>query len=332
MSRALIIAEAGVNHNGDAALAKEMIACAAECGADMIKFQTFVPGRMVAASAQKAGYQRQATGGGESQLEMLKRLVLPADVYAELKEACARHGIGFLSTPFDLESVAFLESIGIGLWKVPSGEITNLPYLIRIARTGKPVILSTGMSTMKEVADAVDILRAHGADGITLLHCTTEYPAPYEDVNLRAMVALRDRFGLPAGYSDHTQGIEIPIAAAALGAAVIEKHFTLDRHMPGPDHMASLEPGELAAMVRGIRKVEAAMGTGEKAPSPSEAKNLAVVRKSIVAACPIKKGEAFTEANLCAKRPGTGVSPMRWYEVLGKKAKRDYMEDELIEL
>ena len=332
MSRALIIAEAGVNHNGDMDLAREMIAYAAECGADMIKFQTFVPERMVSASAKKAEYQKRTTGGGESQYEMLKRLQIPKDAYPALQEASRAHGIGFLSTPFDLESIALLESIGVGLWKVPSGEITNLPYLIRIARTQKPVILSTGMCTMQEVADAVDVLKGHGTDLITLLHCTTEYPAPYKEVNLRAMQALKDRFGLPVGYSDHTAGIEVPIAAAALGAAVIEKHFTLDRNMEGPDHRASLEPRVLAAMVSGIRNVEAALGTGEKEPSLSEAKNLAVARKSVVAARPIKKGELFTEENLGAKRPGTGISPMRWYDVLGKTAKRDFAKDEQIEL
>ncbi len=327
-----IIAEAGVNHNGDVALAVKMADAAKAAGADIVKYQTFRPEALVSRYAEKADYQKAATGGGESQLDMLKKLALRPEEYRRLKDHCGQIGITFLSTPFDLESVALLDGIGMPFWKIPSGEVTNLPYLLAVARTKKPVVLSTGMCGPEEIQAALDVLRSGGAPRITLLHCNTEYPTPYEDVNLRAMTAMRERFGVDVGYSDHTPGIEVPIAAAALGAAVIEKHFTLDRGMEGPDHKASLEPEELAAMVTAVRHIEAALGSGEKAMSPSEAKNREIARKSIVARRAIKRGERFTEENITAKRPGGGVSPMRWFEVLGAEAQRDFGEDEMIEL
>lgn len=326
-----IIAEAGVNHNGSVPLAKEMIRRAADCGADVIKFQTFEPKALVTRSARKAAYQEQATGGSEGQLAMLQKLQLPREAYPELIEECGKCGIEFLSTPFDLSSIRLLEELKIKCWKVPSGEITNLPYLEAVAQTGKPIILSTGMAELCEVERALEILRTGGAP-ITLLHCTTEYPAPFEEVNLRAMRTLHEYFSLPVGYSDHTKGIEIPIAAAALGAVILEKHFTLDQTMPGPDHRASLEPKGLQAMVKAVRHIGAALGNGDKQPMPSEVKNRQAARKSIVAARPIAAGEPFTEQNLTVKRPGTGLSPMRWHEILGKTAKRSFEEDELIEL
>jgi N,N'-diacetyllegionaminate synthase len=332
MRKTLIIAEAGVNHNGSLDLALQMVRAAAESGADWIKFQTFVPELIVAKSAQKAEYQKKATGSEGSQLDMLRKLALPQADFRTLQDACAAAGIGFLSTPFDDQSLTFLNELDMPAWKIPSGEITNLPYLIRIARTLKPVILSTGMSTLAEVEAAVAVLRQYGTTDITLLHCTTEYPAPFADVNLKAIQTLRDHFNLPAGYSDHTQGIEISIAAAALGACVIEKHFTLDRTMEGPDHKASLEPAELKAMVAAIRHVEQALGDGFKTPSAAEVKNLAIARKSIVASRPIQQGELFSVDNLVIKRPGSGISPMRWFEVLGQPAVRNFDEDELIEL
>ena len=263
---------------------------------------------------------------------MCKKLSLRYEAYQELKEHCANIGIQFLSTPFDINSIEFLEELGCTMWKIPSGEITNLPYLIKIAETRKPIVLSTGMSTLEEISDAIAVLNGHGAGEITLLHCTTEYPAPIEDVNLRAMETMRQKFGLKVGYSDHTQGIEIPIAAVAMGAYVIEKHFTLDRNMEGPDHKASLEPDELAAMVKAIRNVERALGDGIKTPSPSEIKNIPIARKSIVAKKKILKGELLTEENITTKRPGNGISPMRWNDVLGTRAVRDFCEDELIEI
>lgn len=327
-----VIAEAGVNHNGSLALAKKMVDAAKDSGADCIKFQTFVAERLASKKAHKAVYQQRLTGRTEGQLEMLKALELSFKDFEELSNYCREKGIDFLSTAFDAESIDFLASIGMGKWKVPSGEITNLPHLIRIARLQKPVILSTGMSTMEEVEAAVDVLRNHGCSEITLLHCTTEYPAPFDDVNLRAMVAMGAKSGLPVGYSDHTMGIEVSLAAVALGATVIEKHFTLDNSMEGPDHRASLEPGEFKRMVRSIRNIEAAMGTGDKVPAVSEKKNISVVRKSIVAKRSIKKGEAFSEDNLTVKRPGTGISPMKWFEIIGLEAKRDFDEDELIEI
>jgi N,N'-diacetyllegionaminate synthase len=281
--------------------------------------------------AQKAEYQKETTDAGESQLAMIKRLMLTDDEFVRLKEYCGEIGIGFLSTPFDLASVEFLNELGCDLWKIPSGEITNLPYLEKIAATHKPIIMSTGMSTTAEIRAAIDVLNAGGAGEITLLHCTTEYPAPFEDVNLNAMDTLRKEFGLKVGYSDHTTGICVPLAAVAKGAVVIEKHFTLDRNLEGPDHKASLEPGELKEMVENIRRVEAALGTGVKEPAPSEIKNMAIARKSIVAKTKIKKGEIYTPENITTKRPGSGISPMRWHEILGTRANRDYEEDELIE-
>lgn len=327
-----IIAEAGVNHNGDVELAKKMIDAAFKSGVDAIKFQTFISEHVVSKYAEKAEYQSKNTSGTESQLEMVKKLELSFDDFRELKKYCDFKGIEFLSTAFDFDSIDFLNSLNIKVWKIPSGEITNLPYLNRIAMTHKPVILSTGMSTLDEIESAVQILRSNDCSDITLLHCTTEYPAPYADVNLKAMYTLRDKFNLPVGYSDHTKGIDIPIAAAAMGAVIIEKHFTIDRNMKGPDHKASLEPDELKDMVDAIRIVEKSLGSGEKKPAESEVKNMVIARKSIIAKCNIKKGEIFTEENITVKRPGSGISPMRWFEIIGMTAIRDFEEDELIEV
>lgn len=326
-----IIAEAGVNHNGSMDLAYKLVDAAKDAGADCIKFQTFKAEKLVAKSAKKAEYQK-ATTGDSSQQDMLKKLELTYEEFIQLKEYCEKKGICFLSTPFDFDSIAFLDSLDMPFWKIPSGEITNLPYLLALAKTRKPVVMSTGMCEMKEIEEAISVLREHGTPEIKILHCNTEYPTPFEDVNLKAMQSLRENFGLEVGYSDHTKGIEVPVAAVALGAAVIEKHFTLDRTMEGPDHKASLEPQELAEMVKSIRNIEAALGSGKKEPSPSEKKNIAVARKSIVAAGPIKKGELFSEDNITVKRPGSGISPMKWFDVIGKTAKRDFEEDELIEL
>lgn len=331
MGRTLIIAEAGVNHNGNVSIAKEMIRTAKECGADIVKFQTANVDSLVSESAEMAEYQQKNTGQIKSQKEMLKDLLLKFEDFEELASYCAEIGIQFLSTPFDLESIYFLNRLQ-DIWKIPSGEITNYPYLVEIGRTGKKVILSTGMSSLDEIHDAVNILKNSGTNDITLLHCTTEYPVPIEEVNLNAMETLQKEFGCPVGYSDHTQGIEIDLAATAMGAVVIEKHFTLDRSLPGPDHKASLEPDELKAMIDGIRKIELARGTGIKKPTESELKNRNVARKSIVAARAIKCGEVFTTENITTKRPGNGISPMRWNEVLGRKAVRCFEEDELIEL
>lgn len=331
MKKVLIIAEAGVNHNGDINLAKELVREAKRCGADIVKFQTFIPGKLASRHAAMADYQKKNLGVDEPQDAMLGRLTLKREEYAALADYCRETGIRFLSTPFEVESMQFLKGLQ-DIWKIPSGEITNYPYLVEIAGTGKDVILSTGMSTLQEVDEALAVLRGNGAGGITLLHCTTNYPTPMEDVNLKAMLTLRDTFHCPVGYSDHTRGIEVPIAAAALGAEVVEKHFTLDRNMEGPDHKASLEPDELEAMVKAIRNIEKALGDGVKEPSASEKPNIAVARKSIIAAADIKAGEILTEENLTTKRPGTGISPMRWGEVLGTRAVRDFEEDELIEL
>lgn len=327
-----IIAEAGVNHNGDVSLAKKMINVAKAAGVDAIKFQTFKSEKLVTKNSVKAEYQKKNTANSESQLEMLKKLELTEDQFMELKDYCKETGITFLSTPFDFESIDFLYKLGVGQWKIPSGEMTNLPYLIKIAETRLPVILSTGMATLDEVGMAVAVLKKNGTKQITLLHCTTEYPTPFDEVNLKAMLTLKNTFKLPVGYSDHTMGIEIPIAAVAMGAVTIEKHFTLDRTMTGPDHQASLVPDELKAMVEAIRHIEAALGDGKKEPSASEKKNLVIARKSIVASSKIKKGELFTPENLIVKRPGNGLSPMKWFDVLGTKAARDFEEDELIEL
>ena len=329
--RVYIIAEAGVNHNGSFETACKLVDAAKAAGADCIKFQTFKSENLVSHNAKKADYQKNTTGDG-SQLEMLKKLELSYDEFIPLKKYCDKFGICFLSTPFDLESIDFLNSVDMLFWKIPSGEITNLPYLLKVAKTGKEVILSTGMSNLDEIGAALDVLKENGAGTITLLHCTTEYPAPFIDVNLRAMQTMRNKFGLDVGYSDHTPGIEIPVAAVAMGATVIEKHFTLNRNMEGPDHKASLEPDELAAMVKAIRNVEMAIGTGEKVPSASEKKNMPIARKSIIASRNIKKGEKLTEANLTTKRPGNGISPMKWNDVVGTYAIRDFEEDELIEI
>ena len=330
--KTFIIAEAGVNHNGNIKLAKQMVDKAKEAGADCIKFQTFVPEKIVSKQAKKAEYQKTQTNSDESQLDMIRKLALSNDEFIELSLYCKQLGIDFLSTAFDMESVDFLKSLNMKAWKIPSGEITNLPYLIKIANLGKPVILSTGMSNMQEVKDAVSVLKEHGAGDITVLHCTTEYPAPYNDVNLLAMLTMKEELKLPVGYSDHTEGIEVSIAAVALGAKVIEKHFTLDKNMDGPDHLASLEPHELSKMVKAIRNIEKAMGTDIKTVSTAEYKNINVARKSIIAKRGIKKGELLSEENVTTKRPGNGISPMKWFDVLGTTAIRDFMEDELIEL
>lgn len=332
MKHVFIIAEAGVNHNGSLDNAKRMVECAAEAGADAIKFQTFKAETLVCKNAQKAEYQKKATGNEESQFEMLKKLELTEEEYEELKQYCGEKHIMFLSTPFDLDSLQYLNEIGIEIIKIPSGEITNYPYLREIGKLRKPIIMSTGMSTMAEVEEAVEVLQMNGARDITLLHCNTQYPTPYGDVNLRAMLALKDKFHTEVGYSDHTLGIEVPIAATAMGATVIEKHFTLDRGMEGPDHKASLEPDELKCMIQSIRNIERAMGTGIKEPTNSEYKNILVARKSIVARKQIQAGEIFTEENITTKRPGDGMSPMRWNEVIGKTASREYGVDEKIVL
>ncbi len=333
--KTLIIAEAGVNHNGDMELAKGLIEAAAAAGADMVKFQSFKTEAMVTKTAPKADYQKNKSGSADSQYHMLKKLELDRDQHLQLMAHCRLCGIQFLSTAFDPESIELLHSLAIPLYKIPSGEITNKPYLKAIASKHKPVIMSTGMSELSEIRSALAVLYENGltkAD-ITLLHCNTQYPTPMEEVNLRAMVQLRELLGLPVGYSDHTRGIEVPIAAVALGARVIEKHFTLDRRLPGPDHQASLEPRELKAMVSAIRNVEKALsGSGVKEPGIGESKNKEVVRKSIVAARAIRRGELLTEQNLGVKRPGNGISPMRWDEVLGQRAIRDFEQDEPIEL
>ena len=328
----LIIAEAGVNHNGSLELAKKMALGAKECGADVVKYQTAVPEMVISKFAKKAEYQKQTTGDAESQLEMVRKLHFDFAGHKELKEYCDSIGIQYLSAPFDIPSVHFLGTLGLPYIKVPSGEITNLPYLEEVGRLKIPVILSTGMSTLDEIESALTILENNGCTGVTLLHCNTEYPTPYEDANLAAMLDLSEQFGLPVGLSDHTSGWECDVAAAALGADVIEKHFTLDKGMEGPDHKASLDPAELKAMVQAVRHIEAAMGTGQKHVTASEARNKPIARKSIVAALPIRKGEVFTVHNLTTKRPGDGISPMKWYEVLGQTARRDFAEDEQIEL
>lgn len=332
MNRTTIIAEAGVNHNGDLELAKQMVKTAKECGADIVKFQTAKLESLVSKCAPMAEYQKENTGRVESQMDMLKRILLSYDDFRILARYCDEVGIQFLSTPFDIDSVDFLSSLGCKLWKIPSGEITNLPYLERIGRERQPVILSTGMSTLNEIQEAINVLQDNGAGKITLLHCTTEYPAPFETVNLKAMLTLKEKFQMDVGYSDHTMGTEIPVAAVAMGATVIEKHFTLSRSMEGPDQKASLEPQELRIMVSAIRNIELAMGDGEKKPAQSETANIIVARKSIIARRDIAKGEILTEENMTTKRPGSGLSPMKWHEVLGTKAVRDFKEDELIEL
>lgn len=330
----LIIAEAGVNHNGDMELARQLIDIAADAGADIVKFQTFKADRLVTVHARKADYQTQTTDADESQHAMIRRLELSREMHAELIAHCRSRGIAFFSTGFDIDSLEMLDEFGMDRYKIPSGEITNLPYLRHVGKYGKPIILSTGMATLDEVGATLRVLEEAGTprDRITVLHCNTEYPTPMRDVNLRAMVTLRETFGVTVGYSDHTLGIEVPIAAVALGAAVIEKHFTLSRSLSGPDHKASLEPEELKAMVAAIRNIEQALGDGVKQPSVSESKNRLVARKSLVASRAIRAGELFSATNLVAKRPGTGLSPMHWDEVIGSKAPRDFAADEMIEL
>ncbi|MCR2057364.1 N-acetylneuraminate synthase [Campylobacter helveticus] len=330
MKKVLIIAEAGVNHNGDLNLAKKLIEQAAKAGADIVKFQTFKAEDCVSIKAKKAKYQLENTAKDESQLEMIKKLELSREAHFELMKHCKKHNIAFLSTPFDLESVAFLQSLNLSYFKIPSGEITNLPYLKAVARCKKKVLLSTGMANLAEIEAALEILRKNGTRDITLLHCTTEYPAPFEEVNLNAIKTLKEAFKLKVGYSDHTKGIVAALGAVALGAVVIEKHFTLDKTMEGPDHKASLEPSELKELCEGIRTLEKALGNGIKKASKSEAKNIIIARKSLVAKREIQKGEKFSEQNLTTKRPGSGISAMRYEEYLGKRALKTYKKDELI--
>ena len=331
-NKVFIIAEAGVNHNGSLDLAKRLIEIAVDSGADAVKFQTFKAESLVSKNAQKADYQKQTTDASESQFDMIKKLELDVETHKELIAYCQKKDIMFLSTPFDRESINLLSDLGLQIFKIPSGEITNLPYLRHIGSLGKKVILSTGMSNLGEVGDALNILINAGTskDNITVLHANTMYPTPMEDVNLNAMLTIQKEFGVDIGYSDHTLGIEVDIAATAMGASCIEKHFTIDKTMVGPDHKASLDPQELKDMVTAIRNIEKALGSSEKKPSPSESVNIEVARKSIIANRPIKKGEIFNKDNITVKRPGSGISPMKWDEVLGSKANKQYVEDELI--
>lgn len=332
----IIIAEAGVNHNGDLAMAKELIDVAADAGVDFVKFQTYKTEKIVSKHAQKAGYQQKNLQSADnSQYSMLKALELSNEMHTQLQSHCQKRNIHFLSTGFDEASIDYLDSLNIQLFKIPSGEITNKPYLQHIASKKKPIILSTGMATLNEISDAIEVLLQQGItkEMLTILHCNTEYPTPMEDVNLKAMLTIQQEFGIKTGYSDHTLGIEVPIAAVALGASVIEKHFTLNRNLPGPDHRASLEPSELSAMVQAIRNIEKALfGTGIKTPSRSEQKNIQAARKSIVAATAIKRGEIFSPQNLTVKRPGNGISPMQWDQVIGIPAPRDFEAEDPIEL
>lgn len=334
--KVIIIAEAGVNHNGSLEKAFQLIDVAVEANVDYVKFQTFKSSKVVSKNATKAAYQVENTNNSsESQLEMVQKLELSESDHHKLIRYCSSKNIQFLSTAFDLDSLQYLYDIGLRTVKIPSGEVTNLPYLEKAALLFEKVILSTGMCTIKDIGDALNVFINQGIEkkNITILHCNTEYPTPMQDVNLKAMLTIGEKFGTPIGYSDHTLGIEVPIAAVALGATVIEKHFTLDRNMDGPDHKASLEPAELKAMVSAIRNIEKAIsGSGVKEPSPSELKNIAIARKSIVANKAIKKGDIFTDENLTTKRPGIGISPMQWYNVIGKTANKDYSEDQLIEL
>lgn len=334
MNNVIIIAEAGVNHNGDYQRAVDMVYAAKEAGADYVKFQTAVPELVISSVAPKAEYQKETTGNNESQLEMCRKIHLRLDDYLPLSQLCREVGIGFMSTPFDLVSIDCLASLGMDYWKIPSGEITNLPYLHKIASKGGKVILSTGMSEMPEIEAAMAVLQSGGIPrkDISLLHCNTQYPTPMRDVNLRAMEQLRSLHPGMVGYSDHTVGIEVPVAAVAMGASIIEKHFTLDKSLPGPDHRASLDPAELKAMVCAIRNIEQAIGNGEKHVSDSERPNIEIARKSIIAARDIQAGELLTEENLTVKRPGNGISPMRWDEVIGTRAIRDFKADHLIEI
>lgn len=327
MSKVFIIAEAGVNHNGNVELAKDLVDKAVEAGVDCIKFQTFKTENLVNKYAKKSEYQVKNTKNNDSQYKMLKELELSNEAFNELKLYCDSKNIMFLSTPFDLDSADYLNDLGMSIFKIPSGEITNLPYLRKINSYKKKIILSTGMANLDEIQSALNVLK--DCD-VSLLHCTTEYPCPYDNVNLNAMNTMREKFGLEVGYSDHTQGIEISLAAVAMGAQIIEKHFTLDRNLEGPDHKASLEPHELKQMVVSIRNIESAFGNGEKVPQQSEIKNMEIARKSIVAKCEIKKGEKFTEDNITTKRPGNGISPMNWDKIIGTFATHSYDEDELI--
>ena len=329
-----IIAEAGVNHNGSLEFAKKLVDAAVEAGADAVKFQTFKAENLVSKEAKKAEYQVKNTGNNESQYDMLKKLELGFDEFIELKRYCDEKGIMFLSTPFDFESIEFLDKLGLEIFKIPSGEITNYPYLREIAKLKKRVILSTGMANLCEIEQAVDVIEKYGTnrENIIILHANTEYPTPMEDVNLKAMLTIKEAFKVNVGYSDHTLGIEVPVAAVAMGAVVIEKHFTLDKNMEGPDHKASLEPDELKAMVKAIRNIETALGNGIKKPSKSESKNIEIARKVVVAKKDIKKGEKFSEDNLTVKRAGKGISPMRWEEIIGRSADKDYKKDEKIQL
>ena len=332
-TRVLIIAEAGVNHNGSLELAKQLIGKAVEAGVDIIKFQTFKSEKLVSKTAKQADYQRRNIGKkGEGQLDMLRKLELSQADHEELIAYCNQKGIRFFSTAFDMDSIDYLHSLNMNLWKIPSGEITNYPYLRKIAQYQEPVILSTGMCELADIEAAMNVLLEFGVkkEQITILHCNTEYPTPFSDVNLKAMLEIGEKFDVQVGYSDHTNGIEVPIAAVSLGASVIEKHFTLDKNMEGPDHKASLEPVELKAMVTAIRNIEQALGSGHKTISDSERKNIDIARKSIVAACSIKAGELLTEENLTVKRPGTGINPMRWNEVVGTRAIQNYNEEDPI--
>lgn len=331
MSRTLIIAEAGVNHNGYINIAKRMVDAAKKAGADVVKFQTFNVEGLVTKSAGMAAYQKENTGIEQTQEQMLAKLALSKGEFIELAEYCDKAGIAFLSTPFDIDSIHFLNEIQ-NLWKIPSGEITNYPYLVEIAKTGKDIIVSTGMCEIEEIDAALRVLNSNGAGRISILHCTTSYPTPMKDVNLKAMITMRDRYRCSVGYSDHTKGIEVPIAAVAMGAEVIEKHFTLDRNMEGPDHKASLEPKELAMMVSSIRNIEKALGNGIKEVSESERANINIARKSIVAKRDITEGEILSEDNITTKRPGNGINPMKWPDVIGKKAIHDFRADDLIEI
>ena len=332
-NKVFIIAEAGVNHNGNIDIAKKLIDVAVSAGADAVKFQTFKAENVISTYAKKAEYQKKQTDQNESQLEMARKLELSFDEFSTLFKICNDKNVKFLSTPFDFQSIDFLYQLGIEIFKIPSGEITNFPYLKKIANLGKKIIMSTGMSTLKEVEVALDILVEHGTQkkNIILLHCNTEYPTPIYDVNLNAMLTIQKELNVSVGYSDHTLGNEVALAAVAMGASVIEKHFTLDKSLPGPDHSMSLEPSELSLFIKSLRDLEIALGSTKKAPSPSERKNIPIVRKSIVAKRNIKKGEKFSEENLTTKRPGTGISPMEWENIIGSNSKKDFNQDDLIE-
>ena len=333
MHKVYVIAEIGVNHNGDLKLALDMLKAAAETGVDCVKFQAFKAEALASKYADTAEYHKKNVSPDENnQQEMLKRYELQEKDFIVLREKCKQLGVDFLVTPFDDPSIDLLERLNVAFWKIPSGEITNVPYLIKLAKTHKPVILSTGMSTMDEVLYAVDLLKKYGTSEIVLLHCNTEYPSPYQDVNLKALNTIREKTGCRVGYSDHTPGIVVSLGAVALGACVIEKHFTLNKNLPGPDHKASMEPDEMKALVDGIRILEQALGSEEKKVTESEAKNISIARKSIIAACDIKKGDIFTEKNITTKRPGTGISPIHWFDVLGTAAIKDFKKDECIEI